>query len=73
VSLVQQARNRAQRQRQEGRSGLGLGTQQQAVQKHVSSVAGELVDAFEKVETGKLNSRPALPRRLLPAAPCMPL
>jgi len=29
---------------------------------HVSSVAGELVDAFEEVEAGKLNARPALAR-----------
>jgi hypothetical protein len=34
------------------------------VQKHVSSVAGELVDAFEEVEPGKLNSRPALAQAL---------
>jgi len=49
---------------QQGRSGLGLAAQQEAVQKHVSSVAGELVDAFEEVETGKLNSRPALAQAL---------
>ena len=30
----------------------------------MSSVAGELVDAFEEVETGKLNSRPALAQAL---------
>jgi hypothetical protein len=34
------------------------------VQKHVASVAGELMDAFEEVETGKLNSRPALAQAL---------
>jgi DNA invertase Pin-like site-specific DNA recombinase len=49
---------------QQGRSGLGLAAQQEAVQRHVTSVAGELVDAFEEVETGKLNSRPALARAL---------
>jgi hypothetical protein len=49
---------------QQGRSGLGLAAQQEAVCKHVSSVAGELVDAFEEVETGKLNSRPALAQAL---------
>ena len=49
---------------QQGRSGLGLAAQQEAVQKHVSSVAGELADAFEEVETGKLNSRPALVQAL---------
>jgi DNA invertase Pin-like site-specific DNA recombinase len=63
VSLVQQARNRAQRQRvstqQEGRSGLAW-----APSSNVSSVAGELVDAFEEVKTGKLNARPALAQAL---------
>lgn len=49
---------------QQGRSGLGLAAQQEAVRTHVASVAGELVDAFEEVETGKLNSRPALARAL---------
>ena len=59
---------------QQGRSGLGLAAQQEAVQKHVASVAGEMVEAFEEVETGKLNARPALaqatgclPRPQLPA------
>src|SRR5689334_16526897 len=49
---------------QQGRSGLGLAAQQEAVGRHVSSVAGDLVDAFEEVETGKLNSRPALAQAL---------
>jgi DNA invertase Pin-like site-specific DNA recombinase len=49
---------------QQGRSGLGLAAQQEAVHGHVSSVTGELVDAFEEVETGKLNSRPALAQAL---------
>jgi DNA invertase Pin-like site-specific DNA recombinase len=43
---------------------LGLAAQQEAVQRHVSSVTGELVDAFEEVETGQLNSRPALAQAL---------
>ncbi len=47
-----------------GRSGLGLAAQQEAVQKHVAAVAGKLVDAFEEVETGKLNTRPALAQAL---------
>jgi hypothetical protein len=49
---------------QQGRSGLGLAAQQEAVHAHVSSVPGDLVDAFEEVETGKLNSRPALAQAL---------
>jgi DNA invertase Pin-like site-specific DNA recombinase len=49
---------------QQGRSGLGLAAQQEAVHGHVSSVAGELVDAFEEVKTGKLNARPALAQAL---------
>jgi len=31
---------------------------------HVTAIAGDLVDAFEEVETGKLNSRPALAKAL---------
>jgi DNA invertase Pin-like site-specific DNA recombinase len=49
---------------QQGRSGLGLAAQQEAVQRHLAAVAGDLVDAFEEVETGKLNSRLALAQAL---------
>jgi DNA invertase Pin-like site-specific DNA recombinase len=45
---------------QQGRSGLGLGAQKEAVAKHIASGSGRLVETFEEVESGKNNARPAL-------------
>ena len=39
---------------QQGRSGLGLAAQQEAVQKHVGSIGGELVDA-KSIKEGKFD------------------
>ena len=44
----------------QGRSGLGLDAQREAVARHVASSGGEVVAAFEEVESGKRNDRPAL-------------
>lgn len=49
---------------QQGRSGLGLAAQREAVRKHVASVAGDVIDAFEEVESGKVSARPALAKAL---------
>jgi DNA invertase Pin-like site-specific DNA recombinase len=44
----------------QGRSGLGLESQQQAITSHVSSVAGDLVTMYVEVESGKRDDRPVL-------------
>jgi len=44
----------------QGRSGLGLDAQREAVARHVASVTGVIVGAFEEVESGKRNDRPQL-------------
>src|SRR5215207_6167172 len=44
----------------QGRSGLGLEAQREAVARHVTGVAGQVVAAFEEVESGKRNDRPQL-------------
>jgi DNA invertase Pin-like site-specific DNA recombinase len=63
VSLVQQARNRAQRQRVSAAGGaLGSRPGRPAA----GGPEALLVDAFEEVETGKLNSPPALAQALAP-------
>jgi DNA invertase Pin-like site-specific DNA recombinase len=48
----------------QGRSGLGLEAQQEAVRCHLASVGGTLVQAFIEVESGKRNARPELMKAL---------
>jgi DNA invertase Pin-like site-specific DNA recombinase len=49
----------------QGRSGLGLEAQREAVQRHVQTVGGNLIDpAFTEVETGKRSDRPELLKAL---------
>jgi DNA invertase Pin-like site-specific DNA recombinase len=44
----------------QGRSGLGLEAQQEAVNRHLTREGGELAASFIEVESGKNNSRPQL-------------
>ena len=44
----------------QGRSGLGLDAQRQAVAAHVSAAGGQLVAEFQEIESGKRADRPQL-------------
>jgi len=44
----------------QGRSGLGLEAQREAVSRHVASAAGTVIDEFEEIESGKRNDRPKI-------------
>jgi DNA invertase Pin-like site-specific DNA recombinase len=44
----------------QGRSGLGLDAQREAVARHVASAGGEVAAEFQEVESGKRNDRPQL-------------
>jgi DNA invertase Pin-like site-specific DNA recombinase len=44
----------------QGRSGLGLAAQREAVARQISQAGGALVAEFEEIETGKRNDRPQL-------------
>ena len=44
----------------QGRSGLGLEAQREAVARHVASAAGAVIDEFEEIESGKRNDRPKI-------------
>jgi DNA invertase Pin-like site-specific DNA recombinase len=44
----------------QGRSGLGLDAQREAVARHVAAAGGEVVADFQEVESGKRNDRPQL-------------
>jgi DNA invertase Pin-like site-specific DNA recombinase len=44
----------------QGRSGLGLEAQQEAVRQYLASVGGMMVAQFTEIETGKRNARPEL-------------
>jgi DNA invertase Pin-like site-specific DNA recombinase len=44
----------------QGRSGLGLDAQRDAVGRYISGVTGQLVAQFEEVESGKRRDRPQL-------------
>jgi DNA invertase Pin-like site-specific DNA recombinase len=48
----------------QGRSGLGLEAQQEAVRQYLASVGGTLTAEFTEVETGKRNARPELTKAL---------
>ena len=48
----------------QGRSGLGLEAQREAVAHYLASVGGSLVAQFTEVETGKRNDRPELTKAL---------
>ncbi|MGO9048939.1 MAG: recombinase family protein [Xanthobacteraceae bacterium] len=48
----------------QGRSGLGLEAQREAVQRYLASVGGNLIGEFTEVETGKRNDRPELQKAL---------
>jgi DNA invertase Pin-like site-specific DNA recombinase len=48
----------------QGRSGLGLEAQREAVARHVAGQGGALVAAFEEVESGKRVDRPQLAQAL---------
>lgn len=49
---------------QQGRSGLGLAAQRQAVQDYARSVGGEVVEEFKEVESGSRSDRPQLAKAL---------
>jgi len=61
VKLVAYYRVSTDRQ---GRSGLGLDAQREAVQRHASGCAGKLIAEFTEVESGKNNARPKLAEAL---------
>ena len=44
----------------QGRSGLGLDAQREAVARHVAGAGGRIVAEFVEVESGKRSDRPAL-------------
>ncbi len=44
----------------QGRSGLGLDAQREAVARHVAAAGGEVLADFQEVESGKRNDRPQL-------------
>lgn len=48
----------------QGRTGLGIEAQQEAVRKHLERAEGELLDSFTEVESGKRNDRPELSKAL---------
>ncbi len=44
----------------QGRSGLGLEAQREAVERHVGAANGQIIAAFEEIESGKNNARPKI-------------
>jgi DNA invertase Pin-like site-specific DNA recombinase len=48
----------------QGKSGLGLDAQREAVARYVAGQGGEVVAVFEEVESGKRNDRPQLAKAL---------
>lgn len=48
----------------QGRSGLGLDAQREAVQRYLAGIGGNLAGEFTEVETGKRNDRPELQKAL---------
>src|ERR1700758_3968216 len=51
----------------QGRSGLGLEAQREAVHRHLTSHSGKLVAEFTEVESGKRKDRPQLPAAITAA------
>lgn len=51
----------------QGRSGLGLEAQREAVTRYVEREAGQIIGEFTEVESGKRNDRPALAKALVAA------
>lgn len=51
----------------QGRSGLGLEAQAQAVERYVDNVHGMILSSFTEVESGKRNDRPELAKALVSA------
>ena len=49
----------------QGKSGLGLAAQQQAVNSYVRSVGGQIVGSFQEIESGKNNERLELSKAML--------
>ena len=49
----------------QGRSGLGLDAQREAVSQYISQTGGVLLDAYTEVESGKQHQRPELHRALV--------
>ncbi len=48
----------------QGRSGLGLDAQRTAVRQYAKAVDGEVIEAFEEIESGKRDDRPELAKAL---------
>jgi DNA invertase Pin-like site-specific DNA recombinase len=48
----------------QGRSGLGLEAQQEAVRRYLAAIGGNLIGEHTEVETGKRNDRPELAKAL---------
>ncbi len=48
----------------QGRSGLGLEAQREAVSRHVTSAGGRIVAEFQEVESGKRKDRPEIAKAL---------
>src|SRR5712691_393724 len=48
----------------QGRSGLGLEAQREAVSRHVSGAGGRIIAEFEEIESGKRNDRPKIAEAL---------
>ena len=44
----------------QGRSGLGLEAQKDAVARHIKTKGGQIVASFQEVESGRMNDRPVL-------------
>src|SRR6266550_4520689 len=44
----------------QGRSGLGLEAQREAVARHVGGASGRIIAEFEEIESGKKNDRPKI-------------
>ncbi|MBB6428848.1 recombinase family protein [Algisphaera agarilytica] len=51
----------------QGRSGLGLEAQEEAVRVHTATVGGTILEAFTEVESGKRRDRPELAKALAAA------
>ena len=48
----------------QGRSGLGLDAQREAVQRYLAAIGGQLIGEHTEIETGKRNDRPELSKAL---------